>query len=114
MDRNDFAKWMTARLEAYAQQTADFTRDINGMTDGDLIEITYVGPYFLRGLPEYLHKVAHPKHRPTIRRAIAYLEALREAQDDAMEREIKRNIAENDRCIAAIDRYLKKHGYKNV
>lgn len=102
---------MRARFDAYARQTADFTVPLETLDDKQITAISYVGPYFLRGLPKLL-EILHPKHRPVVRRAIPYLEALREMQDEAMERLIQHTIKENDRHIAAIDRCLKKHGYK--
>lgn len=78
--------WFSMR-DQYRLETNGFTLDLSTLTDYELISIKWVIPAFLAMAPRILEHLK-PKHKPEMRRAIAYLTDLHERQ-----------LAANPKCV---------------
>ena len=71
------------RLSNHHHQTNGFTWDYTTATDEDVLETTDVFSGTLDGLSQVILTIILPKHRPILRRQIAYLIGLRQRQAEA-------------------------------
>lgn len=90
-------------MEAHDRQTEGFSRPIDSYTDEELRGMWYVTGWMLSALPRMIDKILHPKHTPKIRKAIAYLTALRELQLEAWEAEFEK-IRQDNNVLAMLER----------
>lgn len=79
----DWAMW---HLDCYDRMTDHFSRPLDSWTDQELTTQWRVTNWWLRAAPVLMNKVLHPKHKPEMRKAIAYLTALKDLQDEAVKR----------------------------
>lgn len=79
----DWAMW---HLDCYDRMTDHFSRPLDSWTDQELTTQWRVTNWWLRAAPVLMNKVLHPKHKPEMRKAIAYLTILKDLQIEAEKR----------------------------
>lgn len=79
-----YTPWLS-RFGHYERRTIGFRLDAGSLTDYELFSLPFVDADFLEYTPRIL-AVLHAKHHVEIRKGIAYLYALRDAQIAAVSR----------------------------
>lgn len=85
----EYVSVIQSRRRNHEYQTNGFTWDYTAATDEDVRDTTGVFQETIDGLSQVILKIILPKHRPQLRRQIAYLIGLRQRQAEAWERYIK-------------------------
>lgn len=85
MNIKDQIQVLKYRFNCHKQDTEGFTRDIESLTDDEAFEMTPVMQDTISGLSSLVLKIIHPKQAPELKTQIAYLIALRDRQQRALE-----------------------------
>lgn len=96
----ELIRYAVGKLAELGRQTGEFSDNIDAMTDNELTSRVFVSREFLNFLP-CLFDVFHPKRYAELRKAIAYLNYMHDAQRDAWGRTLKQFQDDSD-LLAAI------------
>lgn len=94
--------FLIAKVNDLKKATADFSEDVEGMSEQRLTDLPYITDEMAAALPIML-KIFHEKHAPEIRRAIAYISNLHERQKEAWSNTVRKWNEQTEILQKAID-----------